>query len=83
MTGPNRHVAEAEPVQHLADRALVQRNAEPRRDHVAKIDTAPAHDTVIGDIGTALHDLSKLGLLLRRQPRGGSRSLAVDKPVDA
>ena len=83
MTRANRHVAEAKPFEQLAHGALVKRDAEPRRNHIAKIDAAPAHDAVGGDIGTALHDPGKFGLLLLRQPWHRPRSLAVDKPIDA
>jgi hypothetical protein len=76
-------MAETEPVQHLAHGALVKRNAKSRRDHVAKIDTPPAHHAIIRDIATLLHDLGKFGPLLCCQSGRRSRSLAVDKSVDA
>ncbi len=83
MARANRHMTEAKPVQHLAHGALVKRNAKARGDHVAKIDAAPAHDTVVRKIGTLLHNLGKFSLLLLRQPGRWAWSLAVDKTIDA
>jgi len=76
-------MAEAKPLQHLAHAALVKLDAEARCDYLAQIDAAPAHKTVGGDIGTAFHDLGKLGLLFLRQPARWSGSLAVDKSFAA
>lgn len=76
-------MAEAKPVQHFADRAFMKNNAKSPRNQVTKIDTAPAYDALIGNMGTLLHDPGEFGFLPRCQPGFRSRSLGVDKSVDA
>jgi hypothetical protein len=66
---PDRHAAEAEPAQHLADRALVQPDREAGLDQGPQVGPAPAHHAVPVGVRPPLHGGHQLGLLLGREPR--------------
>jgi len=74
-------VRETEPLEQLADAALVVLDAEARGDHVPEVEAPPAHHFVRLRIGTGLHDLRKLGQLRGGQANFRAFVLAIDQPV--
>src|SRR5689334_99737 len=73
VLGTHRQAGEAEPAQHLADRALVQPDREPRLEQGPEIDPAPAHHAVAVRIGALFDGRRQLGLLLGRETRPAPR----------
>ena len=69
MLRPHRQPREAEPMQQLADRALVQADREPPLDQGLQVDPAPAHHPVPLRVRPPLHDRRQLGPLLRGEAR--------------
>ena len=63
MARAGADVAEPEPVQDLAHRALVINHAEALRDEALQVDSAPAHDAMYSPIRAALDEANQLGLL--------------------
>ena len=80
---PDRHAAEAEPAQHLADRALVQPDREAGLDQRLEVDPAPAHHAVPVRVRPPLHGGRQLGLLLGREPRPAPRPGPVAQAGEA
>jgi hypothetical protein len=80
MLGPHRQAGEAEPAQNLADRALVQLDAEAPRDHRLQVDPPPAHHAVRSRIRSVLDDGLQLLHLLGREPWRRPRVGSVVQP---
>ena len=74
MLRAHRQAGEAEPAQDLADRTLVQLDAEAARDDGLQVDAAPAHHPMPGQVRTGLDPAFQLGLLRRREPRLRTRA---------
>ena len=81
MTRPGADVGEAELLQKLSDIAWVKVDAEPLGDDALEVDPPPAHDAVLLTIRPGLDDLRKLGPLLLRQARLGTRRPIVDEAL--
>ena len=81
MARARRDVAEPEPPQQLADRALVISDVPAGQDEPLQIDTAPAHHTVAFELRAGFDQRRQLGFLLRAQPPRRSRRLAVDQSL--
>ena len=58
--GMPRHVAEIQPLQKLADAALMQVNMKFRGDAVTQVGTAPAHHAIRLEVRAALYPLGHL-----------------------
>jgi hypothetical protein len=69
--------AVAEPRQHLADRAFVQRDTEASFQLVAQIHTPPAYHPVTSRIGARFDQPSQLSLLFAGEFRLGTRRLQI------
>ena len=67
MARAGADVAEAELVQDLADRALVEGHTEALGDEALQVDPAPAHDPMHRPIGAGLDEMGQFGLLLGRE----------------
>jgi hypothetical protein len=88
MTGPRTDVGEAEFLEKLSDIARMKVDAEPLGDDALEVEPTPAHDPVLLTIRPGRDDLRKLGPLLLRQARLGTRRPVVDealrtRPVEA
>ena len=80
VLGSHRQAGEAQPAQHLADRALVQPDREAGLDQGLEVDPPPPHHAVPLRVRPPLHDVLQLGLLLGRQPRPRPRAAPVAQP---
>jgi hypothetical protein len=69
MLRADRHVAEPQSPQHLANCAFVHRHAEPLVDPFAQIKSAPADHSILRRVGTLLDPCLELGLLRRVEQR--------------
>src|SRR5687768_4021870 len=83
VAGTGADVAEPEPVQDLAHRALVIGHPEALGDEALQVDPPPAHDAMHGPIRTGLDELGQLGLLRGRQARRMALGPGVPQPVRA
>jgi hypothetical protein len=69
MTRTGADVAEAEPVQDLAHRALVVGDPEALGDQALQVDPPPAHEAMHGPVRADLDKLGQLGLLRDAEAR--------------
>src|SRR5689334_8811883 len=83
VLGTHRQAGEAEPAQHLADRALVQPDREAGLDQGPQVDPAPAHHAVPVRVRPPLDGGGQLRFLLGREPRLASRSMTVVQAGEA
>ena len=83
VTRAGADMREAEPLEELADRALVVGDPEALQDHALQVDPAPAHDPVHGPVRPGLDEFCDLGPLLGREARLGSLRPAVQETVGA
>ena len=81
MTRPSADVREAELLQELSNIARVKVDAEPLSDDALEVDPPLAYDAVLLTIRPGLDDLRKLGPLLLRQARLGTRRPIVDEAL--
>ena len=79
MTRPGADVGEAEFLEELSDIARMKVDAEPLGDDALEVEPTPAHDPVLLTIRPGRDDLRKLGPLLLRQARLGTRRPIVDE----
>ena len=79
----HRQASEAEPAQHLADRALVQPDPEAGLDQGLEVDPPPAHHAVPVRVRPPLHDRRQLGPLLRGEARLAPRAPPVVQAGEA
>ena len=82
VLGTHRQAGEAEPAQHLADRALVQPDREPRLDQGLEVHPSPAHHAVPLRVRPPLDGGRQLGLLLGGQPRPRPRAAPVAEAIE-
>jgi hypothetical protein len=68
---PDRQAGEAEPAQHLADRALVQPDREAGLDQGPEVDPAPPHHAVAVRIGPPFDGRRQLRFLFGRDTESG------------
>ena len=83
MARAGADVREAEPLEKLADRALVIGDAEALEDDALQVDPTPAHHAVHGPVRARFDELRDLSSLLLREARLGTFGPAVHKAVGA
>ena len=83
MARARGHAGKAEPVQQLANAALVQGDAEPARNPRLDVHAAPAHDAVHLDIGSRPHPVCDLRLLFGRKPGQCAAAMPVAQACNA
>jgi hypothetical protein len=83
VTWASADVAEAEPVQDLAHRALVIGHPEALGDEALQVDPPPAHDAMHGLIRTGLDELGQVSLLRGGQARRMALGPGVPQPIRA
>jgi hypothetical protein len=83
MKGPRLQPRQVHLAQPFADGSLGDRDREALRHHLAKIDTAPAHDFVLVGVWTFDHEILQLRHLLRRQRGWAPANPRRDKPSHA
>jgi hypothetical protein len=83
VTRAGADVGEAEPLEELADRALVIGDREALQDDALEIDAPPTHDAVHGPVRTGLDELCELSSLLLREPRLATFGPVVEKAIGA
>ena len=83
MARAGADVGEAEPLEELADRALVIGDPEALEDHALQVDPTPAHHAVHGPVRTGFDELRNLKTLLLREARLATFGPVVQKTVGA
>ena len=83
MARAGADVGEAEPLEELADRALVIGDPEALEDDALQVDPTPAHHAVHGPVRTGFDELRNLKTLLLREARLATFGPVVQKTVGA
>lgn len=81
VTRAGADVREAEPLQKLADRALMILDAEALADDALKVDPAPADHAMLGPVRPRLDEFGDLSALFLRKTRLGACGPVVQKPL--
>lgn len=81
MVRARRQAREAALPQHTADMAFRHRHLERLRDDALKVDAAPAHHAVLGNVGAFFDKRIEFLELCLAEPARTSRTPPVEEPV--